>query len=164
MEVRCPHCKTRVRVEEKHFGRTVRCGRCKGEFSPTPTLPAAPGKATMAPARANATDSSAMPEEIGGFAVRRPLGAGAFGAVYLAHDAKLDRLVALKVPHPHTFGSARAVERFEREARAAAALRHPHIVPIYAAGFDGTYYFIASQFISAVDDPKKAPEGAPWRS
>ena len=84
--------------------------------------------------------------------MRRELGAGQFGMVYLAHDSKLDRLVALKVPHAQSFTSPRAVERFEREARAAAALRHPHIVPIYAAGFDGTYYFIASQFISSKAD------------
>ena len=52
------------------------------------------------------------------------------------------------MPHPHTFTTPKARKRFETEARSVARLRHPHIVPIYAAGFDGAYYFIASQFIA----------------
>ena len=59
-----------------------------------------------------------MPREIGGFEVRGVLGAGAFGQVLLGHDRNLKRLVALKVPHPGTFGTSRSIERFEREARA----------------------------------------------
>ena len=148
MEARCPHCQTRSHVDASRVRQAVLCKRCGRKFAATAIMNAGK-KSTNGDVPASVSASSAMPKMIGGFAVRQELGAGAFGAVYLAHDSKLDRQVVLKVPHPHTLGSPCAVQRFEREARAAAALRHPHIVPIYAAGFDGTYYYIASQFIPA---------------
>src|SRR5262249_52295226 len=55
--------------------------------------------------------------------------------------------VALKVPHPGTLGSKEALQRFLREARATAQLRHPHIVPIFDTGEETGRYFIASEFI-----------------
>jgi serine/threonine protein kinase len=67
--------------------------------------------------------------------------------VYRAFDPHLRREVALKVPHLGTLDNPRAIERFLREATAAAQLRHPHIVPIYDAGQDGPHYYIASAFI-----------------
>jgi WD40 repeat protein len=88
-----------------------------------------------------------LPAQVGRFQVRARLGAGAFGAVYRAYDPQLEREVALKVPHPGTLASAKAVERFLREARAAAQLRHPHIVPVFDAGHDGSRHYIASAFI-----------------
>ena len=83
----------------------------------------------------------AMPVSLGRFQLVKLLGQGGFGAVYLAHDPQLDRDVALKVPRPGTLNSREHVERFLREARAAAQLRHPNIVPVYDAGkIDDTYY------------------------
>jgi len=75
------------------------------------------------------------------------LGSGAFGTVYRAHDPQLNREVALKVPQAGTLDGPEAVERFLREARAAANLRHPHIVPVFDAGRDGEHHYIASAFI-----------------
>ena len=74
-----------------------------------------------------------IPEKIGTFEVIRQIGAGGMGAVYLGRDADLDRQVAIKVMSPALLhgGAADAVERFKREARTAAALDHPHIIPIY---------------------------------
>src|SRR6266566_2623549 len=60
------------------------------------------------------------------------LGQGGMATVYLAHDIALDRKVAIKVMAPALFSTAGMVERFKREARTAAALSHPHIIPIYA--------------------------------
>ncbi len=97
--------------------------------------------------RAGAAQRAAMPDRIGRFQIRARLGAGAFGTVYRAYDPQLEREVALKVPNPGTLGDPNLVERFLREARAAAKLRHPHIVPIHDAGHDGTHYYIASAFI-----------------
>jgi hypothetical protein len=88
-----------------------------------------------------------LPARVGRFVVRGLLGRGAFGAVYRAYDPQLDREVALKVPQPGTLGNARAVARFLREAKSAARLRHPHIVPVYDAGRDGEHHYIASAFI-----------------
>jgi WD40 repeat protein/tRNA A-37 threonylcarbamoyl transferase component Bud32 len=84
---------------------------------------------------------------VGRFQVRARLGAGAFGAVYRAYDPQLEREVALKVPHPGTLDTQARVERFLREARAAAQLRHPSIVPVHDAGQDGGHHYIASAFI-----------------
>jgi WD40 repeat protein len=84
---------------------------------------------------------------VGRFRIRTRLGAGSFGVVYLAYDPQLDRDVALKMPLPGTLDDPQRVERFLREARAAAQLRHPHIVPVYEAGGQPPDCYIASQFI-----------------
>jgi hypothetical protein len=75
------------------------------------------------------------------FDVVRPLGAGGMGAVWLVRDRMLDRLVALKVLLTGAGGEAER-ERFLREARTAARLVHPHVVPIFRADeTDGTTWF-----------------------
>ncbi len=77
-----------------------------------------------------------------GFDVVRPLGQGGMGAVYLARERALDRLVAVKVLRPDLAANARGVERFLQEARVAARLRHPGIVSIHAVGSrNGVHYF-----------------------
>lgn len=65
------------------------------------------------------------------------LGKGGMGAVYLAHDLRLNRSVAVKVILAHLFGDPAALRRFEREARTAAALRHPNLVAVYDFGRTG---------------------------
>jgi serine/threonine protein kinase len=107
--------------------------------------PSAPSGATAA---RGTTSGASIPQRIGRFEIRARLGAGAFGAVYRAYDPQLDREVALKVPHAGTLENSRSVDRFLREAKAAAQLRHPHIVPIHDAGQDGAHHFIASAFIA----------------
>ncbi|WP_166830517.1 protein kinase domain-containing protein [Thalassoroseus pseudoceratinae] len=89
------------------------------------------------------------PRVVGGYRIDEVLGQGAFGTVYKATDPELERPVALKLPQAHTLDSKKARERFLREAKAAARLRHPHIVPVFKAGqtAEGLYY-IASAFIS----------------
>jgi len=75
-----------------------------------------------------------MGRRLGNYDVRGLIGCGAMGAVYLAHDAVLDRPVALKVLLGSLARSPEQVRRFQREARAAAPLSHPNIVRIYEAG------------------------------
>ncbi len=78
---------------------------------------------------------------LGRYEVLRPLGSGGMATVYLARDTDLDRLVALKVPHLDARSSPQVLERFQREARAAALLRHPNICPVFDAGrIDGIPY------------------------
>ena len=81
--------------------------------------------------------------------VERELGRGGMGVVYLARDERLDRFVALKVlPTAHA-SEPTTRERFLREARTAARLAHPNIVPIYRADEAGGTAFFAMAFVSA---------------
>ena len=83
---------------------------------------------------------------LGRFQLRERLGDGGFGHVYLAYDPRLDRDVALKVlkqPNP----GERVMERFFREARAAARLDHPNIVAVHDAGYDEGRCWVAFHFI-----------------
>jgi hypothetical protein len=83
---------------------------------------------------------------VGRFLLREPLGGGGFGQVYRAYDPRLDRDVALKVLKKPEAG-ARVLERFFREARAAARLDHPHIVAVHDTGRDGGRFWIAYQYV-----------------
>jgi serine/threonine-protein kinase len=77
----------------------------------------------------------------GRYEVRSRLGSGGMADVYLAHDSQLGRDIALKILHRRFARDTQFVERFKREAQAAAGLQHPHVVGIYDRGeHDGTYY------------------------
>ncbi|HET9793598.1 MAG TPA: serine/threonine-protein kinase, partial [Thermoanaerobaculia bacterium] len=81
--------------------------------------------------------------KLGPYEVVSPLGAGGMGEVYRARDAKLGRDVAVKVLAERFARDAAAVARFEREARAVAALSHPNILSIHDFGDDrGTVYAV----------------------
>lgn len=86
--------------------------------------------------------------QLGRFCIRQLLGEGAFGKVFEAYDPKLDRPIALKVAKAERIASASMAERFLREAKAAANLRHPNIVPIYDYGEEGRTLYIASAFVA----------------
>ncbi|MHC4189425.1 MAG: protein kinase domain-containing protein [Planctomycetota bacterium] len=74
---------------------------------------------------------SAPGEQIGPFRIERELGRGAVGVVYLAHDTKLDREVAIKSLPAEVMENPKARSRFTREARVLASLNHPKIATIY---------------------------------
>lgn len=73
----------------------------------------------------------------GEYSIERELGRGGMGVVYLARELQLDRLVAIKVLHHALRDHALVREGFLREARIAASLSHPHVVPIYRVGESG---------------------------
>ncbi|MEC8494649.1 MAG: serine/threonine-protein kinase, partial [Planctomycetota bacterium] len=88
-----------------------------------------------------------MPEAIGPYTVVREIGRGGMGVVYEAEDRSLDRRVAIKLLPERISSSADFVERFRREAHAAARLEHPGVVPVYGVGdADGQHYY-AMQFV-----------------
>lgn len=80
---------------------------------------------------------------LGEYRILRPLGAGGMGEVYLARHEMMDRQVALKVLTTGFLADAEFVERFQREVRVLARLKHPHIVPVQYAGMDRDRYFLA---------------------
>lgn len=107
----------------------------------------------------DATPQKRIPEALGRFELLEILGEGGFGTVYLANDPQLDRKVALKVPKAGSLGNNEEAQRFFREARAAAQLRHPCIVPIYEAGKIGDTYFIASGYVEGMTLRTKLKQG-----
>jgi serine/threonine protein kinase len=79
------------------------------------------------------------------------LGRGGMGEVWRAHDTSIDRTVALKMLLPHFAQDPEFDQRFRREARAAARLDDPHVVPIYDVGeIDGRLY-VTMRLINGVD-------------
>jgi serine/threonine protein kinase len=101
------------------------------------TLAPAPPPPQVTPAKKN----SEHPQQLGRYRILKPLGQGAMGAVYLAEDTELQRRVALKVPTLPPGEKPEWLERFYREARAAATLQHPNICPVHDIGeHEGTRY------------------------
>ncbi len=87
------------------------------------------------------------PDHIGRYAILEVLGRGACGTVYHAYDPKFDRDVALKVLRPDLAADPQYGSRFRREARIAAQLRHPHIVPVHASGEEDGRVYLDMAFI-----------------
>lgn len=81
------------------------------------------------------------PATLGPYTLLDRIGAGGMGEVYRARDSRLDRTVALKLLPERSSSDREQLQRFEREARAASSLNHPHIISIFDAGeIDGTAY------------------------
>ncbi len=92
--------------------------------------------------------SSLLPgTRFGGYEIRSQLGVGGMGEVYLAHDWKLDRKVALKILPAEVARNQQRLRRFVQEAKAASALNHPNILTIHEIGEEGGTKFIAAEFI-----------------
>lgn len=89
-------------------------------------------------------------ETLGDFQIVREIGRGGMGIVYEAVEQSLKRRVALKVLGPNVAGSQKQVQRFNREAEAAARLHHTNIVPVYGTGEERDLHFFAMQFIDGV--------------
>ena len=83
---------------------------------------------------------------VGRYAIERELGRGGMGIVYLARDLRLERVVAIKLLPPDR-SAAPLRERFLREARTAARLSHPNIIPIHAVEEVGDFVFFVMSFI-----------------
>lgn len=83
----------------------------------------------------------------GEYSLERELGRGGMGIVYLARDVQLERLVAIKVLPTRFATNSSLRERFVREARTAASLSHPHIVPIHRVGEAGGFVFFVMAYV-----------------
>src|SRR5215831_11608691 len=104
-EVFCPHCHCRIAVDAA-VSAAVHCQECGSSFRVAP---------------ADRSTAEAV-RTLGRFLLLDRIGQGSFGLVWRARDTVLDRIVALKVPHPGSLDTPTLLDRFQREARAAAQL------------------------------------------
>jgi serine/threonine protein kinase len=87
---------------------------------------------------------------LGKFEVIEVVGKGSFGTVYKARDPELDRLVAIKVPRIEQLPDNGDLDRFVREGRSLAQLRHPAIVPIFEVGQENKLPYLVSEFVEGI--------------
>ncbi len=136
MHARCPHCRNLVELLDAPGYAEAPCPSCG---SPVPV-------------GGGSTTAWTPPEgrKLGRFELIAQVGEGAFGTVYKARDPELDRVVAVKVPRAGHLPEANAIERFLREARSVAQLRHPSVVSVHEVGqHDGVPYLV-SDFIEGI--------------
>ncbi|HUT33620.1 MAG TPA: serine/threonine-protein kinase, partial [Planctomycetota bacterium] len=131
---KCPKCGSRLEYESAVDEKIV-CPACQ-------VLLSVPGKV-----KASDKVDPLLGQSLGEFEVVELLGRGGMGAVYKARQASLDRFVAVKVLPRAVARDASFIERFTREARDAAAVVHPNIIPIYAVGRDKGFNYIAMEFV-----------------
>src|SRR5438128_11174832 len=91
--------------------------------------------------------SLAVGSRLGPYELVALVGAGGMGEVYRARDPRLGRDVAIKLLPPAFSGEPDRLRRFEQEARAAAALNHPHILAVYDIGTDDGSPYIVSELL-----------------
>jgi WD40 repeat protein/Flp pilus assembly protein TadD/ribosomal protein S27E len=136
IRLRCPHCGNHIQLIAPST-HEVTCVNCGSTFQVDPW-----GTTSYRPVR--------LPKRIGKFEVLELLGRGGFGAVYKARDTELDRTVAIKVPRAGYFVNQEDEERFFREARHLARLRHPGIVPIYEIAHERGVPYIVSEYVEGL--------------
>ena len=142
----CSRCGTPI-VAGAHF-----CSRCGHDVSGEQAVLATAKMATVPPPPPAPKPESEILEPLrhattGDYDIAGELGRGGMATVFLAHDIALDRKVAIKVMTPSLVTGAGMVERFKREARTAASLSHPHIIPIYAVRETGNLLFFVMKFV-----------------
>jgi WD40 repeat protein/serine/threonine protein kinase len=134
IRIRCPHCHNPIQLVDER-PEEVLCPGCGSSFR-------------VREARQTTTTDTMRP--LGRFQLLARVGLGAFGAVWRARDTELDRIVALKIPHASLLTSEADLERFHREARAAAQLRHPGIVTVHEVQTLDGLPTIVSDFIEGI--------------
>ncbi|TWU29039.1 protein kinase domain-containing protein [Novipirellula artificiosorum] len=132
LHVRCPHCHNPIEIVPDAELDSVQCPSCGSDFSLVRD--------------GSATKHADAVTELDHFRLVERLGMGAFGSVWKAHDRKLDRTVAVKIPRHGQFDEAQE-KAFLREAQNAAQLSHPGIVPVFEVGRDGDTLYIVSEFV-----------------
>lgn len=131
---RCPHCHNPIQLADDHSDEVL-CPGCGSSFRVR---------------EAKETISATPMRPLGKFQLLERIGTGGFGAVWRARDTTLDCIVALKIPHTGLLTAAEELERFQREARASAQLRHPGIVHVNEVVTLDGLPTIVSDFVTGV--------------
>ncbi len=142
----CDRCGVDVRAVGWRPGMPANCKKCGEPMRPAsqaPTISDTAKTQTLAPERKDPL----IGKTLGGCRISRKIGSGGMGAVYEALHLGLDKKVAIKILPPEFTSHATALERFQREARAAAKLEHANIVQVLNVGNEGGYNFIVMQFV-----------------
>src|SRR4051812_8005249 len=132
------------------------CANCGGAVAEAAAVATADAPPVFAPNGLEPGDQlvDLVKKELGAdYRIENELGRGGMAVVYKAVETALDRAVALKVIPPETGRGGQAAERFRREARLAASLDHPNIIPVYRVGQAGPLHYMAMKFVEgrAVD-------------
>jgi tRNA A-37 threonylcarbamoyl transferase component Bud32 len=136
VHILCPHCRNPIEVVQITPRQEIACPACGSTFR----------------LEAGATTASVNSAgwKVGRFDLIETLGQGGFGTVYKARDPELDRTVAVKVPRAGNLAGPQELDRFLREARSAAQLRHPSIVSVHEVGQTDGVPYIVSDFVRGV--------------
>jgi predicted Ser/Thr protein kinase len=106
-----------------------------------------------------------LPERFGRYRILKKLGQGGMGSVYLAHDTRLDRQVAVKVPSARLTDDPEGRARFYREARAASAFNHPNLCPVFDVDEVGGVHYLTMPYVEGrpLSDLLRGGEPLPQR-
>ncbi|MGH7224664.1 MAG: protein kinase domain-containing protein, partial [Gemmataceae bacterium] len=137
MHLICPTCQATVELAEASLPEEVLCPSCGSSF-PLNMCSTVVWRPLDGPRR------------LGRFEVLDQVGAGSFGTVFKARDPELDRVVAIKVPRAGTLSSSADLQRFLREARSVAQLRHPSIVPVHEVGQHDGMPYLVNEFVKGI--------------
>ncbi len=133
---------------------SIVCPQCRNPVEPVASGPARDLVCPACGSSVRLDHGSTQPfltvSKIGRFEVVAQVGAGAFGTVYRARDPQLDRTVAIKVPRAGSLAGPADRDRFLREARSVAQLRHPAIVSVHEVGEHDGLPFLVSDFVEGL--------------
>lgn len=136
MHLKCPHCQNPIEAVDNTVPANIVCPSCGSSIQLTQST------------------TVRMPEDgcrtLGKFVLLDMVGVGAFGSVYEARDPELDRIVAIKLPRAGNLAGGGERERFLREARSVAQLRHVSIVTVHDVGDSDGLPYLVSEFVEGI--------------
>src|SRR5262245_58598381 len=136
MHILCPHCQNPIELVTIRPHEEIACPSCGSSF--------------RIETQSTTGYEQRAGQRLGKFELIDTVGHGAFGTVYMARDPELARTVAIKVPRAGNLAGPQELDRFLREARSVAQLRHPSIVSVHEVGQTDGVPFLVSDFVRGV--------------
>src|SRR5262245_48600316 len=136
MHILCPHCQNPIELVTIRPHEEIACPSCGSSF--------------RLETQSTTGYEQRASQRLGKFELIDTVGHGAFGTVYMARDPELARTVAIKVPRAGNLAGPQELDRFLREARSVAQLRHPSIVSVHEVGQSDGVPYLVSDFVRGV--------------